>query len=303
MKNRLALGHLLALFVAVVWGTTFISTKVLLTAFHPVEILIFRFLLAWAVLFLCSPKPLLPKSVKTELPFIGAGLAGLSFYSVLENYALKFTLASTVGIIVAAAPMFTALLLWLCRRAKRPSPAFFVGFVLAMAGITLISLSGGESLDFDPIGCLLALGAALSWGAYGVLLELTQQQGLGELQATRKVFFWGLLFTLPFIWISHLDLSPARLAQPTLLFNVLYLGLGASAVCFLAWNRATLFIGSVATNVYLYLMPVITVIASALILQEPVTIRTLGAIILILAGLWLSQYQKKPAQSVSASRS
>lgn len=105
VKNHLALGHVLALAVSVVWGTTYISTKVLLTAFHPVEILIFRFLLAWAVLFLLSPKPLLPKSLKGELPFLCCGLTGLTFYSILENYALQFSLASTVGLIIAAAPM------------------------------------------------------------------------------------------------------------------------------------------------------------------------------------------------------
>ena len=46
VKNHLARGHILALAVSAVWGTTYISTKVLLTAFHPVEILVFRFLLA-----------------------------------------------------------------------------------------------------------------------------------------------------------------------------------------------------------------------------------------------------------------
>ena len=61
------------------------STKVLLRAFHPIEIIIFRFLIAWAVLFLCSPKPLLPKSWKSELPFIGAGLTGLTLYFMLEK--------------------------------------------------------------------------------------------------------------------------------------------------------------------------------------------------------------------------
>ena len=69
--------------------------------------------------------------------------------------------------------------------------------------------------------------------------------------------------------------------------------MGASALCFLAWNKATALIGSVATNVYLYLMPVITVAASALILGEPVTALTLAAIALILAGLALSQYKPK----------
>ena len=115
-----ALGHLLALAVSAVWGTTYISTKVLLVSFHPVEILIFRFVLAWVVLFLCAPRPQLPRSFRSELPFLGAALSGLTFYSLLENYALTFSMASTVGLIVSSAPMFTALLLWLSRRTARP---------------------------------------------------------------------------------------------------------------------------------------------------------------------------------------
>ena len=131
MKKQIIAGHLMALFVAVVWGTAFIAVKVLLEDFHPIEVMLFRFLIAWAALFLASPKPLPPKSLRAELPFIGAGITGLTLYFILQNYALKFSYASTVGIIISAAPMFTALLLWLCRRAPRPGPAFFVGFVLS----------------------------------------------------------------------------------------------------------------------------------------------------------------------------
>lgn len=284
-----AVGHLLALAVSIVWGTTYISTKVLLDAFHPVEILIFRFVLAWAILFLCAPKPHLPRSFRSELPFLGAALSGLTFYSLLENYALTFSMASTVGLIVSSAPMFTAPLLWLCRRTTRPGASFFVGFVLAMAGIALISLAEGESFDFNPIGCLLALGSAISWGVYGLCLESAQRQGLNDLLVTRKVFFWGVLFTLPFCLGTGITFDLPRFAQPVMLGNTVYLGVVASALCFLAWNRASALIGPVATNVYLYLMPVITVAASFLILGEPVTLFTLGAIVLILAGLWLSQ--------------
>ncbi len=295
LKNQLALGHMLALAVSVVWGTTYISTKVLLTAFHPVEILIFRFLLAWAVLFLCSPRPLLPKHLKEELPFLCCGLTGLTFYSMLENYALQFSLASTVGLIISSSPMFTALLLWVCRRARRPGSAFFAGFVLAMAGIALISLAEGESFDCDPIGILLSLGSAVCWGGYGVCLEWAHSSsGLSDLQITRKIFFWGLLFTLPFVWGNGLSLELSRFADPVQLGNTVYLGIGASALCFLAWNRASVLIGPIATNVYLYLMPVITVVASVLILQEPVSLLTLAAIVLILTGLMLSQRKSRP---------
>ncbi|NCB64285.1 MAG: DMT family transporter, partial [Clostridia bacterium] len=197
LKNSRPLGHILALFVAVVWGTTFISTKLLLDSFHPVEIMIFRFVIAWVVLFLCSPKPLLPKSIQSELPFLGAGLMGLTLYFVFENTALTTTMASTVGIIISSTPMFTALLLWVCRRTKRPKGMFFLGFLIAMAGITLISLAGGDSFDLNPSGILLTLGAAVVWGAYGVCIELTQASGLNDIQVTRKVFFWGILTTIP----------------------------------------------------------------------------------------------------------
>lgn len=292
-KNKAVLGHLLALFVTIVWGSAFVSTKVLLRAFHPIEIIIFRFLIAWAVLFLCSPKPLLPKSWKSELPFIGAGLTGLTLYFMLENFALSYTFASNVGIIIAAAPMFTALLMWACRRTARPRWTFFAGFVIAIAGITLVSLSNGEAIGFGPLGDLLTLGAAFSWGAYGVLVEVVQPQGYTDLQATRKIFFWGLVFTIPFVFINHLDVSLARFAAPEMLFNVLYLGLGSSALCFVFWNKATACIGTVATNVYIYLTPVVTVIASALFLREPIRPAGLGAIALILLGLWLSQ--REPA--------
>ena len=289
LKQTRPLGHVLALFVAVVWGTTFISTKILLRSFHPVEIMIFRFVIAWVVLFLCSPKPLRPTSIKGELPFLGAGLTGLTLYFVFENTALTTTMASTVGIIISSTPMFTALMLWICRRSKRPKGMFFVGFCIAMAGISLISLAGGDSIDLNPMGIILTLGAAIAWGAYGVCVELSQASGLSDLQITRKFFFWGILTTLPTIPVYRLDLSIGRFSAPEMLFNILYLGLLASALCFVAWNKAVVILGSVATNVYLYLMPVITLIASAIVLGEPVTLTAVGAIALIMLGLWLSQ--------------
>lgn len=292
-KSRL-LGHLLALGVTIVWGTTLISSKILLRAFSPLEIMTFRFLIAWAVLFLLSPKPLIPKSVKEELPFIGAGITGLTLYFMLENTALEYTLASNVGIIISSAPMFTALLMWLCRRAPRPGAAFFIGFVIALAGITLISLSNGEALELNPLGDLLTIGAAFCWGAYGVCVELAQGSGCTNIQLTRKVFFWGLVCIVPLLPFLKPDYSLARFADPVMLFNILYLGLVASALCFVCWNRAVILLGAVSTSAYIYLTPVITMIASALVLGELIRPAAIGAAALILLGLWLSQKQPVP---------
>ena len=108
-RSRL-LGHTFALLVTIVWGTTFISTKLLLRAYDPLAIMTYRFVIAWVILFFLHPKPLLPKSLREELPFMAAGLTGLTLYFILENTALAYTLASTVGIIISAAPMFSALM-------------------------------------------------------------------------------------------------------------------------------------------------------------------------------------------------
>ena len=289
MKQQLT-GHLMALFVSVIWGTTFISSKLLLEQFNPVEIIIFRFLLAWLILFLVSPKPLIPKSFKSELPFLAAGLSGLTVYYLFENTALTFTMASNCGIILSSAPMFTALMLWLSRRTPRPRWTFFLGFVIAMCGISVISLAGSR-LQLNPLGDLLVLGAALAWGTYGVFLEMASVQGYTNLQCTRKIFFWGLFFTalcIPLYGTGlHFDLT--RFGHPVMLFNILYLSVGASALCFILWNKAIGMIGSLSTNLYIYLTPVITLTASALILDEPVTPSALGAIALIVLGLSLSQ--------------
>lgn len=292
--NRQLSGHLMAFFVSVVWGTTFISSKLLLTCFHPAEIVLFRMFLAWLTLLLLDRKPLLPKSLGDEWPFMAAGLCGLTLKNIFENTGLSYTLASNCGIIMSAAPLFTALALWLSRRAPRPRAGFFAGFVLAMSGICLISLAG-SSLDLDPVGNLFLLGAALAWGCYGIFLEIASSRGYSNLQATRKVFFWGSLFTLACVPLygGRLNLDLSRFADPVMLFNILYLSVGASAVCFILWNRAIGVIGTLATNLYIYLTPVITMLFSALILHETITPASLAAAALIIAGLWLSQRAEK----------
>lgn len=88
----LALGHLLALFTVVVWGVTFVSTKVLLEVLTPVEILCVRFVLGYLFLWVLWPRRLTRRLVaREELYFFFAGLTGICLYYLAENVALVFT--------------------------------------------------------------------------------------------------------------------------------------------------------------------------------------------------------------------
>lgn len=97
MTRKTAAGHSAALFTVLVWGTTFISTKVLLVEFQPIEILFFRFVLGLLALWAVCPRPLRGTTRRQELVFAGAGLCGVCLYYLLENIALTYTSASHVG--------------------------------------------------------------------------------------------------------------------------------------------------------------------------------------------------------------
>ena len=84
-----------------------------------------------------------------------------------------------------------------------------------------------------------------------------------------------------------------RFANATHLLNILYLGLGASALCFVTWNLAVKVLGAVKTSVYIYMVPVITVVTSVLVLKEPVTWGSVMGTFLAVTGLFLSEYNRK----------
>ena len=114
-------GHLVALCTVFVWGTTFVSTKVLLRDFVPIEILFFRFLLGFCALALIYPRMTRLRERRHELLFMGAGLTGITLYFLLENIALSHTLASNVGVICSLAPFFTAVAAYVLLRGERPT--------------------------------------------------------------------------------------------------------------------------------------------------------------------------------------
>ena len=282
-------GHLAALFCILVWGTTFISTKVLLRAFSPVEILFIRFLLGYIALWLACPRLLRLTDRRQELLFACAGLCGVTLYFLLENIALTYTFASNVGVIVAISPFFAGLLAFWLLRAERPGVNFFLGFVAAMLGIGLISFSGSTQLRLNPVGDVLAILAGLSWAGYSILTRKLMAFGYNSLLVTRRCFFYGLLFMLPALPFMDFAWKPERLADLANSANLLFLGLGASALCFVAWTFAIQRLGAVKSCVYIYLVPVVTVITAVLVLHERITMMAAVGTALTLLGLAISE--------------
>lgn len=282
-------GHIAAFFTVMVWGTTFISSKVLLREFTPVEVLFFRFVLGFIALFLAYPKRMKGTTKKQELFFAIAGLAGITLYYLLENIALTYTMASNVSVIVSTAPIFTVLFCNLFYKdERRTGVQFFIGFFVTMVGISLISFNGA-ALQLNPLGDFLSLIAAVTWGIYSAAYKKITEFGYHLIQTTRRIFFYGILFMIPFLFFMDFKPNLAAFARPVYLMNLLYLGIGACALCFVTWNYSVGALGAVKSSLYIYLVPVITVIMSSIILEEEMTWMAGIGTLLTLAGLFISE--------------
>lgn len=291
-KDR-SLGHIFALITILTWGTTFVSTKVLLVTFTPIEILFTRFLIGFIALLILYPRRLTLSDRREEWLFIAAGASGIALYYLLENIALTLTTASNVGIIVTIAPFFTALFSMLFLKTEKPKKQFFIGFLVALIGIALISYNGNNDLEINPLGDLLALLASLMWAIYAILTKKISDLGYNTIQTTRRIFFYGLLFMLPLLFFLDFNLELNQFMNWVTGANILFLGLGASALCFVTWSNAVRILGAVKTSVYIYLVPVVTLLTSIFILKEPLTIKLIIGALLTLMGLWISEKGEK----------
>ena len=292
MKNNISAlsAHLMATGTIIVWGTTFIASKLLLAVYTPSQIMLMRFALAYVMLFILKPKVLRMKW-KEELYFALLGLIGCTVYFLAENNALKYTLASNVSIIVAAAPMFTAILANFILPDEKLHSGAFLGFAIAIVGVALVVFNGTVVLKLNPLGDILSLLAAMCWALYSVLLK-RRVNDYDSLQLTRRVMLWGFITSLPLTLAEGKPFTLAPLADPKLLFCVLFLGLLGSALGYFCWNLVSRRLGIVVVNNYVYVNPLATTIAAAIILKENISLMGAVGAVLILLGVFVSDRRK-----------
>lgn len=146
--------HGLAIAAVVIWGTTFVSTKVLLTeGLSPAAIMFLRFLIAYAVLRTVCPRNERPVRFKDELMFAAAGITGGSMYFLTENMALQITLVSNVALLLTTSPIMTVLLSRLFFRRTEPfGRPVVLGMLVALAGVALVVYNGNFILQIRPWG-------------------------------------------------------------------------------------------------------------------------------------------------------
>ena len=270
--------HLIAILTVSIWGLTFIATKVLIGyGLTPQEIFFYRFLIAYAGIWIISPKRLFANRWKDEFWLMAGGIFGGSLYFFTENTALGITQASNVSFLICTAPLLTTILSLLFYKSEKATKGLIGGSLLALAGVGLVVFNGSVILKISPVGDLLTLLAAFSWAFYSLIIRKMTGR-YPTVFITRKIFFYGVLTILPAFLLHPLQPDLDILLQPIVLSNLLFLAVLASLICYVLWNVVLKQLGTVRASSYIYLNPLVTMVASVIILHEQITwITLLGA--------------------------
>ena len=241
--------YFIAIMVVATWGTTFVSSKVLLNSgLMPADIFFYRFLMAYFIMLFVCHKKLRADNIKDELTFLGLGLMGGSIYFLTENMALSYSTTANVSILVSTTPIITAFVLALFYKNERMKLRQIIGSFIAFIGVTLIVLNGQLNLHLNPLGDTLALMAATTWAFYSLFMKRVMGRYSSDF-ITRKIFFYGVLTILPyFAIVQPLDTDTSLLFKPHIIGNLIFLGVIASSLAYLMWSWALREIGTVKAS-------------------------------------------------------
>ncbi len=280
--------RILLLFCVIVWGWTFVATKICLDYLNPIELVGLRFLIGLPLLYaVIRMKGISMEVAANEYRALGIGAAIIAIHFLLQALALNFTSATNTGWIIAVTPLALAILSYLILKEKITRKEI-TGIIIATAGILLLVSRGNlTSIGWlGSIGDWMILASAHTWAFYTIATRNVARVR-NPLVVTLLVFLpvtvLCILYSMFFTDVRHLASLPAKV-----LIALLFLGvLGTLTQWF--WQIAVAKLGAAKAGIFLYLEPVATTALAVPLLSEAFGTFTAIGGVLVMAGVWWAQ--------------
>lgn len=279
-----------ASFAVIVWGGSFVATKVALQEVTPVTVVWMRFGIGVFIIGLSvSMRRQWASPAKNDLAYFALlGFLGISFHQWLQSTGLLTAQATTTAWIVATTPIFMALLGWVVLK-ERLSWVQIGGILTAVLGVLLVVSKGNLSSisigNFGTPGDFLILISALNWAVFSTF----SRRGLLKFPATRMMFF---VMAFGWLFVSILFFAEGGLGLVANLSQkgwsaILFLGILCSGVAYIFWYDALQVLPVAQTGAFVYIEPFVTIVVAALVLGEEIIAAALIGGAAILLGVWL----------------
>jgi drug/metabolite transporter (DMT)-like permease len=288
-------AFLLLAFANLLWSGNWIAGRALRDSFDPISLNFWRWTIATLAM---APFALPALRGKGALLRQHAGillilaLTGIAIFQSLVYLGLRSTTAVNAVLINSSIPLFILLCSWVLER-ERASPRQIAGMLVSLAGILVILSRGrpGALLELElQAGDAWILLAMPVWGIYSVLLKRRPAE-LGGLPFLFVISLAGAVMLLPFVALAAAQ-QPLLLPTAAEALGVLYMGLMASVVAFICWNRGVAAVGANAAGFTVHLLPAFGTMLAIAFLGETFAPFHAAGIATILAGVLLATVRK-----------
>ena len=284
--SRLKFSLLMA-FMIMSWGLAFPLIKISLQDLSPINLTIMRFFVVCIILLflLLIQSTQFSKLSPKDIPWIFIlGFFGVMTYHLALNYGEQYISPGAASLIIGTAPLFVVVsaIVFLKEKVTKKRIA---GIFLAFAGIIIISLWGQPSLEIEVkyiSGAVAVLVAAVSAAFYTIAGKKLLSR-YTALSLTTYAMLLGSIGLLPFL-NSSLISEVLQISLPSVV-SILFLGIFSTVISYMLWYVVLQIKDASEISIYLYFIPVITILIDLLVFREAISYLFLFGAILIILGL------------------
>jgi drug/metabolite transporter (DMT)-like permease len=288
-RKAIYTGISLAIIAAIIWSGNFIIARGLIEEIPPVSLAFYRWVLATLIIF-----PFAYSQFRSEWPLVRrswlylfwASLTGISLFNTFVYVGAHYTSAINLALIGTTSSPIIATILARIFLKEKIGLMKVLGLLFCIAGVLFLITRGNYyhllTLKFSR-GDLWVLAAGFCFAVYNTLVK-KKPAGISSMNFLFVAFALGTLLLLPFFLWELTKAKPVTWSA-SLSMGIVYLGVGASVICFWIWNIAIQKIGAARTILFGNLIPIFSSLGAVVFLGETFTTSHLIGMALVFTGI------------------
>lgn len=272
----LPVTYLLVALTAVMWGANFNLAKPVLAELHPFVAGADRYLIAAAIMLALTYFSGERVPLRHARTYVILGIVGVFGFNLFFFLGMASTSPVNGALIMALNPLTTSLIAW-AMLGDKPTPRQLLAFPVGIVGVAIVVLGAGAQVHV-AIGDLFLMIANINWAFYNVLVKRQMPQDTSSVASTAGIMSVGALALTAVALIAGESFSMPSLHAGSALIAM---SVGGGVLAYLFWNIGIARLGAARAAVFLNLVPVASMLISAVSGEPPTPVQLFGGALVI----------------------